>query len=92
MSRFREELRVIPAAARIIAAVAFVAVTAGRDARTREVTLTAKGANALKRAEPYWKRAQKDVARRVGKPKLEALITILGELESLHPHHEEAAD
>jgi DNA-binding MarR family transcriptional regulator len=70
---------------------AFVAVTAGRDARTREVTLTAKGAHALKRAVPYWKRAQEDVARRIGKPKLDALITILGELESLHPHHEEAS-
>ena len=59
---------------------------------TRDVALTTKGANALKRAEPYWKRAQEDVARRVGKPKLDALITILGELESLHPNHEEAAD
>ena len=66
-----------------------VAVTAGRDARTRDVAVTAKGAHTLKR---YWKRAQEDVARRVGKPKLEALITILGELESLHPHHEETAD
>jgi DNA-binding MarR family transcriptional regulator len=71
---------------------ALVAVTQGRDARTREVALTDKGVNALKRAEPYWRRAQEDVARRVGKPKLEALIAILGELESLHPHHEEAAD
>jgi DNA-binding MarR family transcriptional regulator len=72
---------------------AFVAVTAGRDARTRDVALMAKGASALKRAEPHWKRAQEEVARRVGKPKLDALITILGELESLHPHHEdEVAD
>ena len=70
----------------------WVAVTAGRDARTRDVALTAKGSNALRRAEPYWKHAQEDVAQRVGKPKLEALITILGELESLHPHHEETAD
>src|SRR5205814_1986570 len=47
----------------------WVAVTAGRDARTREVALTAKGASALKRAEPYWRRAQQDVTQRVGKPK-----------------------
>ena len=71
---------------------ALVEVTAGRDARTREVALTAKGAKALKRADFYWKRAQEDVARRVGKPKLDTLITILGELESLHPHHEDAVD
>ena len=69
----------------------WVAVTPGRDARTREVALTTKGAAALRRAEPYWKRAQKDVARRVGKPKLDALIAILDELESLHPDREEAA-
>jgi len=70
---------------------AFVAVAPGRDARTREVALTAKGVAALRRAERYWKRAQKDVARRVGKPKLDALIAILGELESLHPDREDAA-
>ena len=68
-----------------------VAVTTGHDdARTREIALTPKGATALKRAQPYWKRAQEDVARRIGQPKLDALITILGELESLHPHHEAA--
>src|SRR5438067_5497680 len=68
-----------------------VAVTAGHDARTREVALTAKGANMLKRAQIYWKRAQDNVARRVGKPKLDALIAILAELESLHPHREKTA-
>jgi DNA-binding MarR family transcriptional regulator len=68
-----------------------VAVTPGHDdARTREIALTAKGTHALKRAQPYWKRAQEDVARRIGQPKLDALITILAELESLHPHHEAA--
>ncbi len=71
---------------------ALVAVKPGRDdARTREIALTVKGVNALKRAQPYWKHAQEDVARRIGQPKLDALIAILGELESLHPHHEEAA-
>ena len=68
---------------------ALVAVTQGKDARTREVSITAKGAAALRRAEPYWKQAQEDVARRVGKQKLDALIAILGELESLHPDREE---
>ena len=65
-----------------------VAVAAGKDARTREVALTPKGAAALRRAEPLWKHAQEDVARRVGKSRLETLIAILGELESLHPDRE----
>ena len=68
-----------------------VTVTTGdHDARAREIALTAKGTQALKQAQPYWRRAQEDVARRIGQPKLDALITILGELESLHPHHEAA--
>ena len=37
------------------------------------------------RREPHWKRAQKEVAQRVGADKLDALIETLGELESLHP-------
>src|SRR6202521_6149762 len=45
----------------------FVAVTPGRDARTRQVAITPKGEAARQRAEPFWKRAQDDVARRVGK-------------------------
>jgi len=71
---------------------ALVAVTPGRDARTRHVSLTAKGSTALRRAEPYWKHAQEEVARRVGKSKLETLIELLDELESLHPDHEKITD
>ena len=65
-----------------------VAVAPGRDARTREVALTAKGTAALRRAEPYWKEAQADVAARIGVAKLDGLIATLGELELLHPDHE----
>ncbi|HWC46191.1 MAG TPA: MarR family winged helix-turn-helix transcriptional regulator, partial [Casimicrobiaceae bacterium] len=60
-------------------------VTRGDDARTREAAITAKGAAALRRATPHWERAQKDVAARLGREKLDALIDVLGELESLHP-------
>jgi len=67
-----------------------VAVAPGRDARTRDVALTAKGAAALRRAEPFWKRAQADVAARIGAAKLDSLIATLGELELLHPDHESA--
>ena len=55
------------------------------DARTKEVAITRKGTAALRAAEPYWKRAQKEVAQRIGARKLDALIETLGELESLHP-------
>ena len=62
-----------------------LAVTPGRDARTREVTLTKSGARALQSAMPHWRRTQEQVARRLGRERLEALIVTLAELESLHP-------
>jgi DNA-binding MarR family transcriptional regulator len=63
----------------------YVAVVRGTDARTREVAVTAQGTAALRAAEPYWARAQRDVAQRIGADRLGALIELLGELESLHP-------
>jgi DNA-binding MarR family transcriptional regulator len=63
----------------------YVDIVQGSDARTREAAITKKGCAALKAATPYWARAQKEVAKRLGSEKLEALIAVLGELESLHP-------
>ena len=63
----------------------YVDVVRGGDARRREAAITARGRAALKAAEPYWRRAQKDVARHLGPERLETLIAMLGELESLHP-------
>jgi len=69
-----------------------VAVTPGRDARTRETRITAKGTTALQKARPHWVRAQASVAERIGAGKLAALIDTLGELESLHPDRAAHAD
>jgi len=65
-----------------------VAVAPGRDGRTREALITAKGTAALRRASPYWTRAQASVAERIGRAKLDTLIATLDELESLHPDRE----
>jgi DNA-binding MarR family transcriptional regulator len=62
-----------------------VGITPGRDARTREVAITAKGRAALRAAEPHWERAQARVAKRLGSQQLNELIALLGEVESLHP-------
>jgi len=62
-----------------------VSVAPGRDARTREVTLTRSGERAMRSAEAYWRRAQQQVAGLLGSEKLEALIGVLGEVEALHP-------
>jgi len=62
-----------------------VDIVQGDDGRTRQAALTKKGTAAVKAATPYWAHAQKEVAARLGREKLDALIAVLGELESLHP-------
>ena len=62
-----------------------IAIVPGRDARTREVSLTRAGERAIRTAEPYWKHAQAQVAARVGAGKLDTLVATLRELEQLHP-------
>lgn len=62
-----------------------VAIVPGRDGRTREISMTAAGTRALRTAERHWKRAQSEVAARLGSPKLEALIATLSAIEQLHP-------
>jgi DNA-binding MarR family transcriptional regulator len=62
-----------------------VAIVAGRDARTREVSLTRAGENAIRAALPWWKRAQAHVAATLGTARLDTLIATLGEVEKLHP-------
>lgn len=63
----------------------FVVVRPGRDARTREVALSDGGRAALRAAEVHWRRAQAEVAARIGAKRLATLIETLGELEALHP-------
>jgi DNA-binding MarR family transcriptional regulator len=62
-----------------------VAIAQGRDARTREVSLTHAGEMAVRDAEPHWRRAQEQVARKLGRAKLAALIMTLRQIETLHP-------
>ena len=62
-----------------------VAIAPGRDARTREVSLTRAGERAVHGAEPHWRRAQVQVAHKLGSRKLDALIATLREIETLHP-------
>ena len=66
-------------------AAGYVEVTRGRDARTRDVSITRTGRAAVAAAVGPWKRAQATVARRIGRERLDALIATLAELESLHP-------
>jgi len=68
-----------------LAAEGLVRIAAGRDARTREVSLTRAGEAALARATPYWRRAQVLVARQMGQQNIDALVGLLDTVEELHP-------
>jgi len=68
-----------------LVAEGLVRIAAGRDARTREVTLTRAGRAAYERALPYWEEAQKIVLRKLGEPRIDALVGLLASVETLHP-------
>lgn len=65
-----------------------VTIAAGRDARTREVSLTRAGRARLAAAQPCWERAQAEVSRRLGSPKVANLVGLLEDVEALHPQAE----
>ena len=73
-----------------LAARGLVRISPGADQRTRQLALTAAGRQALDAAEPHWAQAQRDVARRIGKSRLDQLYTLLEDVERLHPSHASA--
>ena len=54
-----------------------------KDAREREIRLTAEGRAAIERAAPHWKQAQAKLEARIGAEKLETLHALLGEIEAI---------
>ncbi|MEP7327850.1 MAG: MarR family winged helix-turn-helix transcriptional regulator [Betaproteobacteria bacterium] len=68
-----------------LVAEGLVAIVAGRDARTRQVSLTRAGRARLAAAVPYWERAQVEVSRHLGSPKVANLVGLLKDVEALHP-------
>lgn len=62
-----------------------VSIVSGRDARTREVSLTRAGKQAIRVAEPHWRQAQQRVASALGSPRLATLLATLEAIEALRP-------
>ena len=62
-----------------------VAIVPGRDARTREVTLTRQGIAAIAAAAPHWERAQRKSPNASASDRLDHLYAVLLDMESLHP-------
>ena len=72
---------------RLVERQGLLRVTAGRDARTRDVRLTGKGSKTLKKATPLWQEAQTRVVETLGRTHwrdlLEELRTISQVAQSL---------
>lgn len=62
-----------------------VEIAPGEDARTREVAITGDGRALLAKAQPCWAAVQARVADRLGPDRVEALVALLTDLETLHP-------
>ena len=60
-----------------------VSFVSGADLRERMVQLTDKGEVALAAAAPLWEQAQAMVREALGKEQLEALTTLLAQLEAV---------
>jgi DNA-binding MarR family transcriptional regulator len=71
-----------------LVAQGYLRIAPGKDARTRDVAITAAGKTALDRATPYWRDAQRVVSRKLGEPRAQALVELLHFVESLHPDSE----
>ncbi len=59
---------------RLVERESLVEVTAGRDARTRDVRLTANGRKSLKKAIPLWQEAQTRVVAALGRAHWRELV------------------
>ncbi len=59
---------------RLVERQGLLEVTAGRDARTRDVRLTAKGSKTLKKAIPLWQEAQSRVVKSLGRAHWRELV------------------
>jgi DNA-binding MarR family transcriptional regulator len=60
-----------------------VKIQAGKDQRVREITLTAKGLQALMKALPLWKKAQSHMIEGLGEERLNSLLNDLAVVASV---------
>ncbi len=64
-----------------------IAITPGKDRRTRSVQLSASGHETLASALPLWREAQQKITKQMGKNRLKHLIEELRALEKVTSKH-----
>jgi DNA-binding MarR family transcriptional regulator len=68
---------------RLLEADGLIAIAAGADRRARVVSLTRAGADAVERALPRWREAQRRMVEHLGEARWRRLVDDLAELEHL---------
>ena len=58
-----------------------IASSSGRDLRTHELRITERGREILNNAAVHWQKAQEDLENFLGRPQLETLLGLLGQLQ-----------
>ncbi len=70
---------------RLVKRLGFLEVSAGKDARSRDVRITAQGTATLEEALPLWKQAQARVVKTLGPDHWGALLTELQTVARVAP-------
>ena len=70
---------------KLLEAGGLVAIAAGEDRRERVASLTRPGRDALERALPLWREAQRRVSEHLGAARWRRLIADLAEVDALDP-------
>jgi DNA-binding MarR family transcriptional regulator len=68
---------------KLLEAAGLIAIAAGADRRARVVALTGAGTDALERALPLWREAQRRMAGHLGEARMRRLVDDLAELDAL---------
>ncbi len=70
---------------KLLEAGGLIAVAAGADRRVRVVALTRAGADAVDRALPRWREAQRRMVEHLGEARWRRLVADLAEIDALDP-------
>ncbi len=70
---------------KLLEAGGLIAIAAGADRRVRVVALTRAGANAVDRALPRWREAQRRMVEHLGEARWRRLVADLAEIDALDP-------
>ncbi len=70
---------------KLLEAGSLIAIAAGADRRVRVVALTRAGADAVDRALPRWREAQRRVIKHLGEARWRRLVADLAEIDALDP-------